>query len=90
MADKLIVQETKTDGLSAKDLALYIGVPVATVCLAGGLYYLLKSDSSSSEAPDSDKQSLVPSESVPVVKGVAVDSGDDELGVDAVSFDNMC
>jgi len=83
MADKLIVQETKTDGLSAKDLALYIGVPVATVCLAGGLYYLLKSDSSSSEAPDSDKQSLVPSESVPVVKGVAVDSGDDELGVDA-------
>lgn len=33
---------TKTEnptGLSAKDLALYIGVPVATLCVAGGLYY---------------------------------------------------
>lgn len=26
-------------GLSVKELALYVGVPVATVCVAGGLYY---------------------------------------------------
>ena len=25
--------------LSAKELALYVGVPVATLCVAGGLYY---------------------------------------------------
>lgn len=34
-----VTKTEKPTGLSAKDLALYIGVPVATLCVAGGLYY---------------------------------------------------
>jgi len=39
-------------GLTAKELALFIGVPVATICVAGGLYYYFnkKTDESTSEA----------------------------------------
>lgn len=34
-----VSKTVKPAGLSAKDLALYIGVPVGTLCVAGGLYY---------------------------------------------------
>ncbi|XP_057302474.1 mitochondrial import receptor subunit TOM70-like [Hydractinia symbiolongicarpus] len=36
-------------GLSTKELAIYIGVPVATLCVAGGLYYYYTKKTSTSE-----------------------------------------
>lgn len=46
--------------ISAKDLALYVGVPVATLCVAGGLYYYYtKSKSGDESKGDGDEDTPV-------------------------------
>eukprot|EP00111_Clytia_hemisphaerica_P011292 TCONS_00033062-protein len=48
-----VAEAVEKPSLSAKDLALYVGVPVATLCVAGGLYYYYtKSDDDAKDATD--------------------------------------
>lgn len=61
-----VTKTEKPTGLSAKDLALYIGVPVATLCVAGGLYYYYTKNS------DPKEGILKPTESVDGKTPVAV------------------
>lgn len=48
-----VAEAVEKPSLSAKDLALYVGVPVATLCVAGGLYYYYtKSDDDAKDTTD--------------------------------------
>lgn len=40
----------KLNDLTAKDLALYVGVPIATICVAGGIYYYYTKKTGDEEA----------------------------------------
>lgn len=51
-ATKEISTSEKPTGLSAKELALYVGVPVATICVAGGIYYYYSKKSSGDTKKD--------------------------------------
>lgn len=50
-------ESVEKPSLSAKELALYVGVPVATLCVAGGLYYYYtKSKGGDESKEDGDKE----------------------------------
>lgn len=53
-------ESVEKPSLSAKDLALYVGVPVATLCVAGGLYYYYtKSKSGDGSNGEGDEETPV-------------------------------
>ena len=58
-----ITQEKSS--LTPKEVALYVGIPIASLCIAGGLYYYYcKSSSTKSSSQLDDKEDPVSSEYV--------------------------
>ena len=68
-------ESVEKPNLSAKDLALYVGVPVATLCVAGGLYYYYSKSSKDDEEKSSEEdKNKTPGDAEPT-KSEIVDGG---------------